>query len=234
MVVLRATAELVHARIPARKIRRALRTLREQLRDGRPLTAVRIRADGERIVVQDQGTSWNPESGQTLFTFAASDLAGRAAPLSLDIPEREASRTRDLTAEEWFQAGCELELTAPGKAIEAYRRAVSLDPRHVDGHINLGRLLHEIRRFDEAEVHYREALRHGPDNAIAAFNLGVLLEDLGEETAAVQAYRVALELDPEMADAHYNLACLFEKKRQKKLAFRHLKQYRSLLNRRGG
>jgi FkbM family methyltransferase len=47
----------------------ALRGLRDQLPDGRPLTGVRIAAEGEQIVVHDGSAAWHPESGQAIFDF---------------------------------------------------------------------------------------------------------------------------------------------------------------------
>ena len=48
-------------RIPSARVRRALRSLRAQLPEGRPLAAVRVAADGDRVVVQDGGARWHRE-----------------------------------------------------------------------------------------------------------------------------------------------------------------------------
>src|SRR5438128_1741467 len=53
LVILRTAGELNAAKIPPRKVRRVLEKLREQLPAGRSITAVRIAADGERVVVRD-------------------------------------------------------------------------------------------------------------------------------------------------------------------------------------
>src|SRR5947208_2877981 len=79
LVILRTAKALVAARIPARRIRGALKNLRHQLPRGRSLAELRIVAEGDRIVVSDGTTAWNPESGQTHLDFAVSDLATRAA-----------------------------------------------------------------------------------------------------------------------------------------------------------
>src|SRR5207249_117749 len=79
LVILRTAKALVAARIPTRRIRRALKQLRQQLPRGRSLAELRITAEGDRIMVSDGYTAWNPESGQTHLAFAVSDLATRAA-----------------------------------------------------------------------------------------------------------------------------------------------------------
>src|SRR5579864_3424421 len=75
LVILRTAGELSAAHVPQRKVRRALESLREQFPDGRPLSGMRISADGERVVVRDGASVWNPESGQSLFDFSVDELA---------------------------------------------------------------------------------------------------------------------------------------------------------------
>ncbi len=229
LVVLRTAKELMAARIPARKIRSSLRRLRDQLPTGRPITAVKIAVRGDQVIVQDSGTVWTPEDGQVLFDFAVADLATRVAPLAQRNAAAARAEEEGLTAEEWYQLGCEVEISAPAEARDAYRRAVELDPFHADAHVNLGRLLHEDGEPEAAEAHYRVALSSDPEHATAAFDLGVALEDLGRVEEAIAAYRRALEIDPELADAHYNVAGLLDKSGRRQAAFRHLKAYRNLL-----
>ncbi|MDX1584300.1 MAG: MerR family transcriptional regulator, partial [Thermoanaerobaculia bacterium] len=58
LVLLRAAVELMDAEIPVRRIRRSLERLQQQLPEGRPLTAVRISAKGDDVVVQDGDSAW--------------------------------------------------------------------------------------------------------------------------------------------------------------------------------
>src|SRR5258708_28415348 len=80
LVLLRTAQGLVSARIPPRRGRRALRRLKEQPPAGRPPPGVRIRAEGDRIVVGGGRASWSPESGQGLFDFRAPQPGRQAAP----------------------------------------------------------------------------------------------------------------------------------------------------------
>lgn len=228
LIILRTAGELTAARIPHRKVRRVLERLREQLPRGRSLTAVRITAEGDEVVVRDGETVWNPESGQALFDFPVSDLARRSAPFLMQAVSDARRRANELTADEWYELGCELELTALDQAKDAYERAVAADPDHADARVNLGRLLHEEGAPAAAEKQYRAALAVEPDHDTAAFNLGVALEDLGRIDDAVRAYERALALDSANADAHYNLAGIYERRGDKHAALRHLKSYRAL------
>jgi tetratricopeptide (TPR) repeat protein len=225
LIVLRTAGELTTAHIPQRKVKRVLERLREQLPEGRALSGVRIAADGERVVVRDGETVWNPESGQSLFDFSVSEIEEKmAAPLPLRAVDDD-----EEDAEDWFELGSALEASDPERAQEAYENAIAHDPSHVDAHLNLGRLLHEAGEAAAAERHYRLASELAPDNATAAFNLGVALEDLQRPADALEAYRLALSLDPEHADAHYNLAGIHERRGEKAEAVQHLKAYRDLV-----
>src|SRR6266571_697583 len=228
LVILRTAKGLVAARIPTRRIRRALRRLRAQLPRGRSLAELRIGAEGDRIVVSDGVTTWSPESDQMALDFAVSELASRAAPMARRAARAARRVEDDLSAEEWYELGLELEVAAPSEARDAYRRALELDAHHADTRVNLGRLLHEQGLVEEAERHYRLALRENPEHATAAYNLGIALEDLGRTADAIEAYRAALAADPRLADAHYNVARLYEKVGKKAAALRHLSIYKRL------
>ncbi|HKE12220.1 MAG TPA: tetratricopeptide repeat protein [Myxococcota bacterium] len=228
IVLLRTAAELVAARIQPRQVQRALQGLRAQLPRGRSLTGVRIAAEGNRIVVTDGSARWLPESGQGLFNFEVAELVEKAAPLARRAAASARRANPAPNAEEWYELGCELEVSSPKEARDAYRRAIELAPRHADAHLNLGRLLHEAGQAAAAEAHYRLALDAKPHDPTAAFNLGVALEDQGRRVDAVAAYERALGSDPRCADAHYNLGCLLEKMGRHTQALRHLKSYRRL------
>jgi tetratricopeptide (TPR) repeat protein len=229
LVLLRAAAELVRAKVPRARVRRALRSIRARLPEGRSLAAVRVAADGRHVVVQDGGARWRPDTGQVLIGFEADDLAGKVAPLVRPLP---APTARELDAESWFHRGEDLEHASPVEARDAYRRALELDHRHAGAHLNLGRLLHEDGDPRGAELHYRCALlAAGPSRAVAAFNLGVALEDQQLLDEALLAYARALEADPALADAHFNLSRLLERLGRPRDALRHLAAYRQLTGR---
>ena len=228
LVILRAAKALVAARIPTSRIRRALKKLRLELPRGRSLAELRIVAEGDRIVVSDGYTAWNPESGQLSIDFAVADLASRAAPIARRTAQAARRAEDDFDAAGWYELGLELEAVAPVEARDADRRALELDAQHADAHVNLGRLLHEQGLVEEAARHYRQALRESPDHATAAFNLAIALEDLDRPADAIEAYRAALSTDPRLADAHYNVARLYEKVGKKAAALRHLGTYRRL------
>ena len=229
LVFLRTAKGLLEAHIGPRRVRRALAKLREQLPEGRRLTGLRVTAEGSRIVVADGDARWQPESGQALLDFGVAELAEKVAPIAREAFREAQEDSDELTADDWYEWGCELETAAPPEAREAYRRAIALDSGHADALVNLGRLLHESGDAAGAEAHYRRALAARPEDATAAFDLGVALEDLGRTQDALNAYESAVVLDPDNADAHYNAASLYERQGQVQAALRHLKSCRNIL-----
>ncbi len=233
LVLLRAAKGLAEARIPLRRITRALRKLREQLPAGRPLSAVRIKAEGDRIVVHDGATAWNPESGQLVLDFAVSELATRAAPLARRAAQAARAAEAEMGADEWYDLGFDLEAVDVAEARDAYRRALELDPHHADAHVNLGRLLQEGGEPGQAASHYLLALAVRARDALAWFNLGIALEDLKKRSEAIKAYEQAIDIEPSLADAWFNLSRLYEAGGKRAAALRSLSKYRMLV-RRGG
>src|SRR5262245_10250170 len=248
LLLLRTTRGLVEAGVPMRRIRRMWASLRQQLA-AEPLTSITVHADGEEIIATDGRSSWRPDSGQVLLNFETSEIAERAADMPGPGRRRIATRAdlvlvdaeagspgieappaeeRRLSAEEWYEIGCELEASEPARALEAYERALALDPLMADAHVNLGRVLHVAGERGRAEPHYRQAVKLDPDDPTPHFNLGVLFEEVGRKEEAVLAYRQSIVRDPDFAAAHCNLGLLLESLGGRQDACRHLMTARQL------
>lgn len=227
LVVLRSVKELVDSGVPKHKVRRAMAELVSQLPGERTLAGVRIVADGDRVVVRDGDQLWNPESGQRILDLEPSDLPqDDDLPLIHELPGEVEGP--DMSAEEWYLLGIDLESTTPAEAKGAYRKAIELDPGHVDAHLNLGRLLHEEGRLRSAHTQYRQALEASPEHPTALFNLAVSLEDLGRPMEALSSYERVIALDADYADAYFNISGIYERLGKRAEALRYLKTYKSL------
>jgi tetratricopeptide (TPR) repeat protein len=227
LVLLRTAKGLIDAKVPARRITRALQALASQLPTDRPLSAVRVQIDGDRVIVRDNASSWEPESKQTVLDFSVKELGEKVAPLARDSVQR-ALRAAS-TADDLFHAALESEeIGATADAESAYTNAIAADPKHVAAHINLGRLRHAAKALDEAERLYRRALELEPSHPTARFNLGVVLEDRGATKAAIAEYVEAARLDPRVADVHFNLARLYQQTGDQQAALRHFSRFRAL------
>jgi tetratricopeptide (TPR) repeat protein len=233
LIVLRAARALASAKIPHRRILRALRELRARLPEEMPLSGLSIGAFADHVVVREGANRWLAESGQYLLSFEGDPAQGTLRVI--EAPPPPAGATAD-TAGSTAQ-GVALERSNAEQAVLAYENAIATDPTRLDARINLGRLLHELERYDEAEVAYRDAFAitrserthtDRGDTALLHFNLAVLLDDLERADEAIAEYEAALRADPDLADGHYNLALLYEEQGEAKQALRHMSQYRRL------
>jgi tetratricopeptide (TPR) repeat protein len=74
-----------------------------------------------------------------------------------------------------------------------------------EAHNNLGNMLKELGRLDEAEASYTIAIALKPDFAEAHNNLGITLKELGRLDEAETSYTQAIALKPDYAVAFWNL-----------------------------
>jgi tetratricopeptide (TPR) repeat protein len=222
LVVLRKAAAMISGRIRPHRVRAALQKVRSQLPDGQPISGVEVSAEGARIVAREGSSVWDPFSGQMQLNFQERKPLVAVAVARPAVDPRSAARLYD--------EGCALEEAGSADAEAAYRRAVELDPEHLDAQVNLGRLLHEKGRPAEAVPFYGAVLKAGP-HAVASFNLAVALEDLGQEDDAMNAYHQAIAADPDCEDAYFNLSRLYERRGERAAALRALRTYRNLTRR---
>lgn len=224
LILLRTARALAAANVPRRRILRALKELRRRLPDTMPLSGLSIGAVADQVVVREGGGRWQAESGQYLLGFESDPDGGALRIL-------EAARPREASVDappDYDEATGEENAEA---AVRAYQRALMNDPSRLDARINLGRLLHELGRYDEAERAYRGNGADPEPDPLLQYNLGVLLDDMERKSEAVDAYEAALRTDPDFADCHYNLALLYEELNEPRQALRHMAQYRRLQRR---
>ena len=88
-----------------------------------------------------------------------------------------------------------------GEALEFIAR----EPANPIAHINLGNVLTDQGRLDEAIGCYRKALSLKPDFADAHYNLAGVLKTQGKLDEAVACYREAISLNPDFAEAYGDL-----------------------------
>jgi len=86
-----------------------------------------------------------------------------------------------------------------------WRRTIATDPRVFIAQNNLGGILMERGRLDEAEAHLLRAIDIEPTYPEGYDNLGILLDRRGKIDEAIERYRQALRLDPRYAYSHNNL-----------------------------
>lgn len=108
----------------------------------------------------------------------------------------------------------------PEKALEAFDRALSLNPRYHEAHVHRGIVLNELGRADEAVRAFTSATEtqgqsrdgipshHAAQLANKHAELGEAYVEVGALTEAIAQYRTAIKLGPTFHDLRYRLARL--------------------------
>jgi tetratricopeptide (TPR) repeat protein len=229
LVAIRTLVKLSEQGVPPLRIRLALASLRQKLREvGNPLTELKVFLDGKHIGVLVAGQKMEAISGQLLFDFDTSQLQNLRLFPQKAAGAREYQRRAE--AERWFQRGLELEQTgAPIDAIiRAYEKAAELDPASAGALVNLGTVYYNTRDWKNAEEYYKKALKADENYPLAHFNLGNLYDEINDRASALHHYLAAIRLHPSYADAHYNLALLYQSSGQYIKAVRHWRDYLKL------
>jgi len=221
VVLLRTAHHLKSAHIGPRRLLRSLRELRAKLPDEVPLSGLRIQAIGNDVVVRDGGAPWDTQSGQLLMDFDVAPSPQGSVAFLDHAP----------SATEWFSRGERLEEHDPAAAESAYRNAIALAPEDANAYLNLGAMLCETGRCDDAVALFEQGIAECPNEALLAFNLAVAFEDQKRVPEALASYERALALAPDLADAHFNAARLYREQGEAQRALRHLSAYRRLQGR---
>jgi tetratricopeptide (TPR) repeat protein len=99
----------------------------------------------------------------------------------------------------WKQCG--MYANAESLWLQTLRR----NPNCSMAHNNLGLVLLQKGKVNEAISHYQEALQIKPDNAEAHFNLGLSFGKQGRLDEAITQFQQALQIKPGFEPAHYSL-----------------------------
>jgi len=232
MVLLRSAHDLRAAGIPTRQILRSLRRLKGSLPPEAPVGGLRITAVGDRIAVRAGDSQWEPDTGQLVMDFTVAPgpgSTGSSASVShLSKPVAKKGGGPPIDVDAIFAQAEDLEETDAGAAEAADRRVLALQPAHAHAYLNLGFMMCEAQRCEEAVSLLDEAILHCPDDPLVHYNRAVALEGLGRVAEALESYEQCLRLQPDLADAHQNAGLLYAREGQKQMAIRHFSAYRRL------
>ena len=131
----------------------------------------------------------------------------------------------------WFDHGVEMIDTDEAygqRQEESFARASALDPDDPYARNNLGTVLMQQGRTDEAIRFYREAIQQSPDYYKPYDNLGAAWARKGNSGKAINLYRKALELNPRDPSTHLNMGLALARTGKRRQASTHLRQFLSL------
>lgn len=99
----------------------------------------------------------------------------------------------------------------PAEALEWYRRTLSIDVRHRGAILNLGNVLSELGKNDEAIEVYLKGVELFENDVDLHYNLAILYYLTGAKSEAVRYMRKAQKLDPESAEIGRKLEAMERK-----------------------
>lgn len=148
----------------------------------------------------------NPQQTDTLLQMfnqgQYAEVVSLAQQITKNFPEYGFS---------WKILGVALRLT--DKNIEALfpmQQAVKWLPNDIEAFNNLGNLLQELGRLNEAETNYRQLLAIKPDDAPTSLVLGNILEELGRFKEAEACCLNAIKIDPNYVPAYLSLGYIMQ------------------------
>ena len=106
-------------------------------------------------------------------------------------------------ADAWFQRGnAHIPQQQWQLALDCYREAVRVDPKHAGAHAYMGNVLRQLRQPDAAIVAYDRAIAVKPDYAEVHYNRGALLQQAGQAHTALESFDIALSINSSLPEAH--------------------------------
>jgi Tfp pilus assembly protein PilF len=93
----------------------------------------------------------------------------------------------------------------PEEAVQAYRRAIELQPKEAEPHLSLGQLFESEKKFADAEKQYREAASLDPHSADAVTGLANVCMRAGRFPEAEDYLRKLIAQQPGSAADHIQL-----------------------------
>ncbi len=110
----------------------------------------------------------------------------------------------------WYSEGIDLyNLKRYEEALEAFEKAIELNPKNADAWSGKGNVLPWLKRYEEALKAYEKAIKLSPEDSYAWTGKSVVLIELEKYEEAMKALEKAVELDSKNVNAHINLGELF-------------------------
>jgi len=118
---------------------------------------------------------------------------------AVDATSADTEETTEASpAEIWLRVGAAADaIEQRDRALDAYLKAIELDPNRAEAHEGAGLDLLARGRTAEARGHLTAAIRLEPRRWRSHNGLGVLADQAGDHAAAIACYQTALDLKPE-------------------------------------
>lgn len=104
------------------------------------------------------------------------------------------------TADQWNDKGVDLyHNESYEEALDAYEKAIELDPEHELAWYNKGLVLFSLEQYNDAVIAYKHALNINPSSVDSWYNLGLTLGKTGNLSESEEAFARSLQLEEEQS-----------------------------------
>ena len=209
LVQIKKVRDLCAQRVRPAVIRQSLEAMQKQVAGmENPLLEAGAYRSGHRVAFRHQGRLVEPIAGQFMFDFSSEERKVVTSPPHHG-PELVITDVADL-----FARGIILEENAAtqNEAIDVYLEVLEMEPMHAAAHINvgtlyynrqeyalayfdLGNVLDETGRVEEAIDTYKAAIQLAPTYADAHYNIALAYEKIRQPRKALQHWRSYVKLD---------------------------------------
>lgn len=166
------------------------------------------------------GDGYEGEAGSTRSVSwgGASKLEGEAREVGDDRRVNEeggpegSPRAESATDRLYRRAKAATENESLQEAVQLYRELLTIDPKHLRAHNNLGVLYDRMGDYRGALAEYEAAEALDPDDVRLQCNIAAVLASLTRYREAEAKLTRALQADPQNADARENLGLVYFKR----------------------
>ena len=193
------------------KVIEELEKFRDQYRSQlAELDAARVAEDLPEATRTAEGVQRDPEASVIDRARAAAVLFQQQGKIAEALEKWRAianivgEEDRPLRARAWFSIGYLLNDEELEAKIDAYTKAIELNPAYAEAYVNRGSAKNSLGQHQAAIADYTRAIALNPTDAEAYYNRGNTKNSLGQYKEAIADFDRALELDPADADAYNN------------------------------
>jgi tetratricopeptide (TPR) repeat protein len=189
------------------------------LKRGRPLNAAIALKKAEALAPLDEGSRFT-----LAMAYVAMGQRGWARPELVKLAEQAPATA----LYPYWLARLDYDDNQYAEAVRKLEKAITLDPRFMRAHDNLGLCYEALGRFDDAAKAWEAAIRlnaeQAPCSPWPALNLGVMLSRLDRSDEAEKRFRESRACDARFPQARYQLGVALDKRGEREEARAELEE----------
>lgn len=156
------------------------------------------------------------DKGELIAITTLSVTKGQNLNFAIPINEVQAVykkggiNSNTLSAAFYFNKGyTEYHLNHYSDAIDAFKKAISIDPQYSSAYLNLGSAYKRNGNIEAAIIFFKKYLSFMPLEPVGYFNLGVAYNTIGQHETAINYYKKAIDINSKYLEPYNNLGSLY-------------------------